>query len=120
MDRVAVCVESHRAILVPLEQQCPKVGVIAPQEPQLVNALIVAEPAAGAAGVFINWGKQSFILAPQTAQVLIPASLYQWQKVTGFVYVPSDTLWLISRNAQKMDDIFLRPSPPGALGKLLS
>lgn len=45
VDGVAVGVEGRGGILVPFEQKLPIVGVVLPKMPQLVNALVMTEPA---------------------------------------------------------------------------
>ena len=56
VDGVAVGVEGRGGILVPFEQKLPIVGVVLPKMPQLVDALIMAEPTSVAVSCIVGRG----------------------------------------------------------------
>ena len=55
------------------------VRVIAPQIPQAVHALVMAEPAAVPAGCIVGRCQASVVLAVQAAQTLFDTELCQWR-----------------------------------------
>lgn len=77
MDGVAVRLECHRAILVPFQEQCPVIRVIAPKISQTVYTLVVAEPAAIPAGCFVAWEQHIVVLTIEAAQAFANAELLQ-------------------------------------------
>lgn len=111
MDGMSIGLKGNWAIRVPFHQQRPIVWVIPPQKPQLINTLIMAEPAAIPAGGFIGGGQHIRILAVKSAQILVYAKLHQWSTLSCIQL--TEPLRLISGNAQVFHKIsvFARCDP---------
>lgn len=104
MYRVTVRLERHRTVIVPFEHQFPVFRVCLAQEPKLVNALVVAEPATSARCRRVDRGKQVVFLAKLAAMLFIPPGGDQRKHVSGLC-VTQDSLRLVSSYAQVLDGI---------------
>ena len=104
--------EGNRAIQIPFHQQCPVVWVIPPQEPELINTLVVAEPAAIPAGGFVAGRQDVVVLAVKTAQIFLNSVLHQWS--TLLLIQLTEAIRLVRSDTQVFHDISFS-APRGAL-----
>lgn len=80
---MTVRMECYGTIIVPFEEQRPKIGIVSPQQSQLLHALIVAEPTPATGRICVDRGEEVEFLAELPTKRLIPSRQHERENYAG-------------------------------------